>query len=163
MFIAAIRELGVTSRTSTMKKTFLLGQIIFLFGCSNKYLRTPAIPRTKISVDKEMAHIENTDQTDRKQTMARLLFFHNGKTAKRIMYRDSLRVARVKELIKTDLIQSDSAKFSAGIVLFHNGYSKKALRQFNEVNTQTNNNAMKLNSQTWINICIKDTLTRHGK
>ncbi len=143
-----------------MKKTFLLGQIIFLFGCSNKYLRTPAIPTTKLSVDKEMAYIENTDQTDRKKTIARLLFFHNGKTAKRIMYRDSLRVARVKELIKADLVQSDSAKFSAGMVLFHNGYSKKALRQFNEVNARTNNIGMKLNSQTWINICVKDTIRR---
>ena len=143
-----------------MKKTFLLGQIIILFGCSNKYLRTPAIPTTKLSVDKELEYIENTDQTDRKKTTARLIFFHNGKTAKRAMYRDSLRVARVKELLKADLIQSDSAKFSAGIVLFHNGYSKKALRQFNEVNARTNNIGMKLNSQTWINICVKDTLRR---
>ena len=144
----------------TKKKIFILGQIIFHVGCSNKYLRTPAIPSTKVSVDQEMAYIENTDQTDRKKTIARILFFHNGKTAKRVWHRDSIRVTRVRELIKDELIQSDSAKFSAGIVLFHNGYSKRALKQFNDVNARTTNIGMKLNSQTWINICVKDTLSR---
>jgi hypothetical protein len=142
-----------------MKRTFLAGQIIFLFGCSNKYLRTPAVPTTQLPVDKEMIYIENTDQADRKATAARL-FLHNRKTINRLIYRDSLRVARVRELIKADLIQSDSAKFSAGIVLFHNGYTKRALQQFNEINFRTKSLGMKLNSQTWINICIKDTSHR---
>ena len=141
----------------TKKIIFILGQIIFFVSCSNKYLRTQPIPQTKISVDKEMAYIENTDQTDRKKTVMRILLFHNGKTAKCVWQRDSIRVARVRALIKDELIQSDSAKFSAGIVLFHNGYSKRALKQFNDVNARTTNIGMKLNSQTWINICKKDT------
>jgi len=139
-----------------MKNIFLLGQIIFFFGCSNRYLRTPAIPTTQLPVDKEMSYIENTDQADRKATTVRLIL-HNRKTIKRILNRDSLRVARVKELINADLIQSDSDKFSAGIILYHNGYPQNALRQFNEINARTNNVGMKLNSQTWINICVKDT------
>jgi len=146
-----------------MKKIFISIQIIFLFGCSTKHLQTPPIPTTQVSVDKEMAYIENTDQTDRHKTALRLILFPNSKTAKKVWYRDSVRAARVKDLIKSGQIQSDSAKFSAGMVLYHNGYSKRALRQFNEANSQTKDNAMKLNSQTWINICVKDTLRRTKK
>ena len=141
-----------------MKRSLILIQLIFLISCSNKYLRTPPTPTNPLPVDKEMAHIESTDQMDRKKTVVRLLLFPNGKTTKRVMYRDSIRVSRVKELLKEELIQSDSAKFSAGIVLFHNGYSRKALKLFNEVNARTNNTGIRLNSQTWINICVKDTL-----
>lgn len=143
-----------------MFRILLFIQLFILFSCSNKYLRTPPIPTEPILVDREMSYIENTDQTDRKQTISRLLFFHNGKTAERILYRDSIRVARVKELIKQGVVLSDSAKFSAGIVLYHNGYSKSALKQFNEINLRTQNKGMKLNSQTWIKICIKDTLMK---
>ena len=141
-----------------MRKTIILIQIIFLFGCSNKYLRTPPVPTTQLSVDSEMQYIENTDQADRKALTLRIILFRHKKTIDRLMSRDSIRVARVEELIKSDTLQSDSAKFSAGIILFHSDYSKRALQLFNEINAETKNKGMKLNSQTWINICVKDTL-----
>lgn len=140
-----------------MKKIFLLTLTISLLSCSNKYLRTPAIPANKLTVDEEMAYIERTDQADRKATMTRLIL-HNKKTIKRILYRDSLRLSRVTEFKNANLLQSDSARFSAGMIFFHNGYSKKALYQFNQVNGHTKNPGLKANSQTWINICIKDTI-----
>lgn len=143
-----------------MKKNFILVLITFLLSsCSNKYLRTPAIPANKLTVDDEMAYIEKTDQADRKATLFRLII-HNRKTIKRILYRDSLRLSRVTEFKNANLLQSDSARFSAGIVLFHNGYSKRALYQFNQINSHTKNPGLKANSQTWINICIKDTLRK---
>jgi hypothetical protein len=134
--------------------------LLFLCSCSTKHLRTAPIPTTPMSVEKEMSYIENTDQTDRHKTAFRLIVFPNGKTAKKVWHRDSVRVDRVRELIKSGQVTSDSAKFSAGIVLFHNGFPRRALKQFNDVNARTMDNAMKLNSQTWINECIKDTLRK---
>jgi len=139
-----------------MIKIFKLTLLIFLTGCSNKYLRTPAVPANKLTVDEEMAYIEKTDQADRKATMTRLIL-HNKKTIKRVLYRDSLRLSRVMVFLNNDLLLSDSARFSAGMVLFHNGYSKKALYMFNKVNARTKNPGLKANSLTWINICVKDT------
>lgn len=139
-----------------MKKKFISVLILLLLSCSNKYLRTPPIPATQVSVDEEMAYIEKTDQADRKATMVRLIL-HNRKTIKHLLYRDSLRLSRVTKFKNENLLQSDSARFSAGMVFFHNGYSKKALHQFNQVNANTKNPGLKANSLTWINICVKDT------
>jgi hypothetical protein len=117
----------------------------------------PAIPPTKLSVDEEMTYIQNSDQADRKAARLRLIL-HNRRTIKRILFRDSLRLSRVSDLKKADLLQSDTARFSAGIILFHNGLPKKALYQFNMVNAQTKDKAMRANAQTWINICVRDTM-----
>lgn len=82
-----------------------------------------------MDVSSELKYLYKTDQADRRKIIAKVLFQSQEKYAsdEKIMAvsnRDSIRLNRVMELDKNNLLNSDLDKYHAGFIYLHGGGSK---------------------------------------
>jgi len=97
-------------------------------GCKS-FTKVPPIPLETMNPSEELHYIHSTDQLDRRRTLFTWLFSSSEKVLKnkRIVamnLRDSIRLSRVINLYKNDLVKTPDDKFHAAYTYFHGGETK---------------------------------------
>ncbi len=137
--------------------------ILALASSCTPSLKVSPIPKQPIEVDEEMNYILKTDQKDRKAVLLKVLFQPEEKYMKNekvlaVSDRDSIRLSRVMYLDENRLINSEQAKFNAGIIYLHTGgkklkdnlsYLKRASELFEEILKNSGNKKLKKRSEVY--------------
>lgn len=105
--------------------TLLLACFSLTIGCVS-FLKYPAIPKEVMNTSDELKYIDATDQRDRRQNLLRFIFLSEEKIYKNkkviaVSDRDSIRLTRIIELNKKELIKTDADKYYAAYSYFHGG------------------------------------------
>jgi len=91
--------------------------ILMVCACRIGFLKTSALPSSKMSISKELLYLVQTDQADRKHIRP-VLFFGKRKILA-LQERDLERSRKVAKFYDMDSVKTDNDKLNAGLIFLH--------------------------------------------